>query len=94
VLTWLVMATGVACAATGAYRVVLGIGSVPGDGTADTLAGITVDGRERFYNAIFFGYGVAWIWAARRPAIPATAVRWLAGVMFLGGPSSNWCCRR
>jgi hypothetical protein len=66
-------------------RQAAGIGSVPGEGTADTLAGITVDSRERFYNAIFFGYGVAWVWAARQPVISATAVRWLAGVMFLGG---------
>ena len=84
-LKWLAVAMGITCAAIGLYHVVLGIGSVPGEGTADTLAGRTVDSRERFYNAIFFGYGVAWLWAARQHPMPAYAVRWLAGFMFLGG---------
>jgi hypothetical protein len=79
------MAMGVACAGIGLYHVVLGIGSVPGAGAADSLAGITVDSRERFYNAIFFGYGVAWLWAARQSPIPAAVVRWLASFMLLGG---------
>ncbi len=84
-LRWLAVAMGIACVAIGLYHVVLGIGSVPGAGTADTLAGKTVDSRERFYNAIFFGYGVAWLWVARQRPIPATLVYWLAGFMFLGG---------
>jgi hypothetical protein len=85
VLKWLAVAMGVACAAIGLYHVLLGIGSVPGEGTADSPVGTTVDSRERFYNAIFFGYGVAWLWAARQSPIPATVVRWLAGFMLLGG---------
>ena len=84
-LRWLAVVMGVTCAAIGLYHVVLGIGSVPGEGTAGTLAGITVDSRERFYNAIFFGYGVAWLWAARQRPMPLGIVRWLAGFMFLGG---------
>jgi hypothetical protein len=84
-LKWLAITMGVACAAIGLYHVVLGIDSVPGAGAGDSLAGATVDSRERFYNAIFFGYGVAWIWVARQSPIPATAVRWLAGFMLLGG---------
>lgn len=85
VLKWLAVTMGTACVAIGLYHVVLGIGSVHGEGAADTEAGITVDSRERFYNAIFFGYGVAWLWAARQTPIPASVVRWLAGFMFLGG---------
>ena len=85
VLKWLAVAMGIACVAIGIYHVVLGIGSVPGEGTADTEAGITVDSRERFYNAIFFGYGVAWLWAARQTPVPGSVVWWLAGFMFLGG---------
>ncbi|WP_433384369.1 DUF4345 domain-containing protein [Actinoplanes sp. CA-142083] len=85
VLKWLAVAMGVACAGIGLYHVVLGIGSVPGEGTADTIAGVTVDSRERFYNAIFFGYGVAWLWVARQSPIPRSIVRWLAAFMFLGG---------
>ncbi|SER68764.1 protein of unknown function [Lentzea xinjiangensis] len=70
---------GVACVLIGAYHVVLGVASVPGAEDA----GATVDSRERFYNAIFLGYGLAWIWAARQRPVPATAVRWLAGVFAL-----------
>jgi hypothetical protein len=84
-LRWLVVAMGVACAFIGLYHVVLGIGSVPGEGSGHSLSGTTVDSRERFYNAIFFGYGLAWLWAASQSPIPAKAVRWLAGIMLLGG---------
>jgi hypothetical protein len=80
-LKWLAMAMGIACAAIGLYHLVLGIASVPGEGST----GATVDSRERFYNSIFFGYGLAWIWAARQSPIPSTAVRWLAGIFLLGG---------
>ncbi|WP_086819979.1 DUF4345 domain-containing protein [Allokutzneria sp. NRRL B-24872] len=77
----LLLVTGVACVAIGVYHIVLGIDSVPGEeGT-----GATVDSRERFYNAIFLGYGLAWVWAARQVPISASAVRWLAGIMLLGG---------
>ncbi|MFG2832577.1 DUF4345 domain-containing protein [Streptomyces sp. NPDC048434] len=55
--------------------------SVPGEGSA----GATVDSRERFYGALFLGYGLAWIWAARQSPIPSTLVRWLAGISLLGG---------
>jgi hypothetical protein len=85
ILRWLAVAAGVTCAAIGIYHLVLGIGSVPGEGSGDSPAGVTVDSRERFYNAIFFGYGVAWLWVARQSPIPAAAVRWLAGILLLGG---------
>ncbi|MBL1087829.1 MULTISPECIES: DUF4345 domain-containing protein [Streptomyces] len=81
VLRWLVWAMGIACVAIGAFHLVLGIASVPGEGTA----GATVDSRERFYNAVFLGYGLAWIWAARQSPVPAKAVRALAGIFLLGG---------
>lgn len=81
VLRWLVWAMGIACVAIGAFHLVLGIASVPGEGSA----GPTVDSRERFYNAIFLGYGLAWIWAARQSPIPAKVVRALAGIFLLGG---------
>ncbi|AHH98014.1 DUF4345 domain-containing protein [Kutzneria albida] len=80
-LKWLMLIMGIACAAIGAYHLVLGIDSIPGE----TTAGATVDSRERFYNAIFLGFGLAWVWAARQSPIPAWAVRWLAGIFLLGG---------
>lgn len=80
-LRWLALLTGVACAAIGVYHFSLGVWSVPGGRSA----GATVDSRERFYNAIFFGYGVAWVWAARQRPLPLTLIRGLAALMFLGG---------
>lgn len=71
---------GVACVAIGVLHFTLGIDSVPGEGDA----GATVDSRERFYGAIFAGYGLAWVWTARQVPVPATAVRWLAAVFLAG----------
>lgn len=80
-LRWLALLMGVACAAIGLLHFALGIASVPGE----AAAGATVDSRERFYGAIFLGYGLAWIRAARQTPVPAGAVRWLAGIFLLGG---------
>lgn len=77
----LVLIMGVACVAIGVVHFVLGIASVPGEGTA----GATVDSRERFYAAVFIAYGGAWIFAARQHPVPAVLVRWLAGIFLLGG---------
>ncbi|GAA2652984.1 DUF4345 domain-containing protein [Streptomyces lunalinharesii] len=80
-LKGLAWAMGVACVAIGVYHLVLGIASVPGE----EATGATVDSRERFYNAIFIGFGLAWIWAARQAPVPAAAVRLLTAVFLLGG---------
>lgn len=79
-LRWLALATGVACVVIGLVHLALGVSSVPGATTANA----TVDSRERFYNAIFVGYGLAWIWAARQSPLPLVAIRWLAGIFLLG----------
>lgn len=80
-LKWLSLLMGVACIGIGLFHIALGIDSVPGEESA----GATVDSRERFYNAIFVGFGVAWLWVGRSTPIPATPVRWLAGIFLLGG---------
>ncbi|MEU9132874.1 DUF4345 domain-containing protein [Kitasatospora sp. NPDC048540] len=80
-LRWLVLIMGIVCVAIGGFHLALGIDSVPGEGSA----GATVDSRERYYGAIFLGYGLAWIWAARQSPVPARAVRRLAGICLLGG---------
>lgn len=80
-LRWLVWLMGIACAAIGLLHLATGAASVPGE----RGAGATVDSRERFYGGIFFGYGAAWIWAARQSPVPSRAVRQLAGVFLLGG---------
>lgn len=72
---------GWSCLAIGLAHVVLGNAAIPGAGSA----GPTVDSWGRFMGAVFAGYGLAWLLAARRRPIPAGAVRWLAGVFLLGG---------
>ena len=79
-LRGLVVLMGVACVLIGLVHLTLGVHSVAGEGTANA----TVDSRERFYNAIFVGYGLAWLWVARQSPIPASAVRALTGVFLLG----------
>ncbi|WP_020668146.1 DUF4345 domain-containing protein [Amycolatopsis nigrescens] len=79
-LKGLALAMGIACVAIGVFHFALGIDSVPGEGSA----GATVDSRERFYGALFLGYGLAWIWTARQSPIPSKVVRWLTGIFLLG----------
>lgn len=80
-LRQLVLIMGIACAAIGVLHLATGVGSVPGEGSA----GATVDNRERFYGAVFLGYGLAWIWASRQSPVPSAVVRFLAAVLLLGG---------
>ena len=75
----LALLMGVACALIGVLHLALGIDSVPGEGTA----GATVDSREHFYGAIFLGYGLAWMWAARQVPIPAKLIRFLTLIFAL-----------
>ncbi|MEU1281212.1 DUF4345 domain-containing protein [Streptomyces sp. NPDC005805] len=79
-LRGLALLMGYACLAIGLVHVVLGNASIPGAQDA----GATVDSLGRFFGAIFAGYGLAWILAARRSPIPASAVRWLTAVFLLG----------
>ncbi|MFD8782996.1 DUF4345 domain-containing protein [Kitasatospora sp. NPDC059599] len=78
VLAWTM---GVACVAIGFLHLLLGNAAMPG--AAD--AGPTVGSFGRFMGAVFAGYGVAWIRAARQAPVPAREVRWLAAVFLLGG---------
>lgn len=80
-LRWLALAMGAACAAIGLAHVLLGNGSVPGLGGSNA----TVDSEERFFGAVFVGYGLAWLWTARRVPIPSAPVRALAAIMLVGG---------
>lgn len=81
VLRVLTQLMGWACVPIGLFHVALGNAAIPGAGSAGT----TVDSWGRFMGAGFAGYGLAWLWAARQRPIPARAVRWLAGVLLLGG---------
>lgn len=72
---------GVACTLIGVMHFVLGIGSVPGE----LHASATVDSRERFYGAIFMGYGLAWLWTARQASLSRDLILTLSGIFLLGG---------
>lgn len=77
----LALTLGAACAVIGVVHLALGVASVPGE----SLAGATVDSRERFYGAIFAAYGIAWIWAARQTPPADRLMRFLAAACLLGG---------
>ncbi|ONM47820.1 DUF4345 domain-containing protein [Nocardia donostiensis] len=80
-LTVLAWTMGVACALIGVAHMAVGPEITPG--TAPIIA--TDDSQNRFFGAIFAGYGLAWIWAIRRTPVATDAIRWLAGIFFLGG---------
>lgn len=80
-LRWLCWTMGIACVLIGLGHIAVGPEAVPDTGTPTA----TDDSQNRFFGAIFAGYGLAWIWAARRSPIPGDAVRWLAGIFFVGG---------
>ncbi|MFD4337937.1 DUF4345 domain-containing protein [Streptomyces anulatus] len=72
---------GVACVAIGLFHVIGGNAAIPGESDA----GATLDSLGRFFGAIFVGYGLVWLWAARQAPVPARVIRWLAAVFLLGG---------
>ncbi|OKJ03284.1 DUF4345 domain-containing protein [Kitasatospora sp. CB01950] len=79
-LRGLMLTMGYACVAIGLFHVLAGNAAIPGESSADA----TVDSLGRFFGAIFAGYGIAWLRAARQSPIRTTAVRGLAGIFFLG----------
>lgn len=80
-LSKLSQTTGIACTGIGIYHLFGGVRSVPGEQDA----GPTVDSRERFYGAIFAGYGLAWLWVDRQKPVNRGAVQALSGIFLLGG---------
>ncbi|GLW57344.1 DUF4345 domain-containing protein [Kitasatospora phosalacinea] len=82
-LRFLCHTMGWACLAIGLFHMLAGNAAVPGA----TDAGPTLDSLNRFFGAVFAGYGLAWLRTARRSPIPPAPVRILAGVLLLGGLS-------
>lgn len=73
------LAMGVVSMLIGGYHFLLGQWSVPGAGPLNP----TIDSRERFYAALFIGFGALWIWAARQTPIPVRLVQALSLVVSL-----------
>ncbi|WP_245194860.1 DUF4345 family protein [Kitasatospora phosalacinea] len=65
----------------GLFHVLAGNAAVPGA----TDAGPTTDSLERFFGAVFTGYGLAWLHTAGQRPIPPAPVRVLSGLLLLGG---------
>jgi hypothetical protein len=82
---------GGTCAAIGIGHVLKGSEISVGIGPEPNAS---VDSQEAFYGAIFAGYGAAWIWTARQPQPPSQLVRFLSGVMALGGVARVISMRR
>ncbi|MFD8478332.1 DUF4345 domain-containing protein [Kitasatospora sp. NPDC059673] len=76
----LMLTMGFSCVAIGLLHVLLGNSAIPGESSA----GPTIDSLGRFFGAIFAGYGVAWLRAARQSPIRTTTVQWLSGILLLG----------
>ncbi|WP_327151139.1 DUF4345 domain-containing protein [Nocardia sp. NBC_01329] len=82
-LRWLCWVMGIVCVLIGIAHIVLGPAAVPDTGALTA----TDDNQNRFFGAIFAGYGLAWVWAVRQSPIRGDAIRWLAAIMFVGGLS-------
>jgi hypothetical protein len=74
-------AGGAVAGAAGLHTVLTGARSLPGDQRADPA----VESELRFYGAFYAAYGAAVLHTAPRADRDATAVRALAGALFLGG---------
>jgi hypothetical protein len=76
-------AMGIGCTVIGTNHALLGLRSVIGARSAND--NVDLDSQERFYGAMFAGYGLAWLAVARQQPIPARTVRFLSAVMAMGG---------
>lgn len=76
VLGWVV---GVSLIALGIGRMLFSMATIPGGGAVNA----TVDTETRAGGALLTGFGVAYVWAMRRPSIPSTLLRFLALTMAL-----------
>jgi hypothetical protein len=73
---------GATAVVTGLVDIIGGPEALPGvDGAVDE----TVDNAFRFNAAFWCALGVAALWLVPRLATETTAVRWVAGALFLGG---------
>lgn len=76
------MVAGVLCIGIGLAHVFIGPDvAVPAGGNPTP----TAESEDRFYGAIFVGYGIAWIWASLQDPLPAKLFVFLSAIMLLGG---------
>jgi Domain of unknown function (DUF4345) len=72
---------GIAAVLIGVAHIVLGPASIPGSLPVNA----TMDSEDRFYAAIFLGFGVSILWCAQSIEQRGRVIRFLIAVFFLGG---------
>ena len=80
-LAWVIRIFGISCCAIAPAHLALGIAAIPGAGTHNA----TLDSENRFYAAMFLGFGGALVWTAMDLQARAATFRALMGVFFVGG---------
>jgi Domain of unknown function (DUF4345) len=72
---------GVVCAAIALTHIVFGPASIPGAVPVNAV----MDSEDRFYAALFFGFGLAHIWTSRDLARRSGVVLAMQATFFFGG---------
>lgn len=68
---WLTLLLGTAIVAIGALHIVFGLSFIRGV----TQVNASLDSEDRFFGAIFLGYGLAWLWCAGSVETRLTPIR-------------------
>jgi hypothetical protein len=82
-LKWFVVLFGVVCAVIGMTHILYGPSSIPGSIPVNA----TMDSEDRFYAALFVGFGLTLVWCAMDLAARRGAFFWLLIVFFASGLS-------
>ena len=80
-LRWFLIAFGLVCTGIALLHIALGPASIPGSVPVNA----TMDSEDRFYAALFLGFGLAHVWAARDLPRRAGTVLAMQAVFFIGG---------
>jgi Domain of unknown function (DUF4345) len=80
-LRWFVAVFGLVCVGIALTHIAFGPASIPGSIPVNA----TLDSEDRFYAAIFLGFGIAHIWCSRDLAARGNLLLALQAAFFLGG---------
>jgi Domain of unknown function (DUF4345) len=72
---------GIAAVLIALLHIVFGSASIPGSVPVNA----TMDSEDRFYAAIFLGFGAAILWCAQSIEQRGKVIRFLIAIFFLGG---------
>lgn len=80
-LRWFLLAFGLVCTAIALLHIAIGPASIPGSVPVNA----TMDSEDRFYAALFLGFGLAHIWAAQDIAARRNHILAMQAVFLAGG---------